>query len=204
MSRRKEMKVLVKGLTKYLKPISDEGTWKERKGKHLNISCKHKGCHMHFTFPLTPSPSGVSNTYGMVRRKLANCGLSDERFTAKMITSHSDTDYSMDEFYRFLEKQERLLTKVEGIFREDVGPSSASRYIREAKTVQKSVVTQKKPYKRKTTYFCTRRDMQITYDSYYVWASYFRRDDTQVTGFLRATRDQYQTSLAKWKKRKKK
>ena len=195
--RKKEMKVLVKALNKFLKPISDDGTWKERKGKHLNISCKYKGCHIRLTFPYSPRPSGIANSYGMVRKALAHCGLSDQRFSVKMATSSSTLDEYLHKLYDVIEQEEETLYGA--IYKEEVGTKSASRYVAEAKRKQRSVITKERPYKRKVSF--VRLNKEITYTGYWVWKTMYRRDDKERTGYIRVTKEEYENAIARWKKR---
>ena len=55
MTAKADLNKLRKGLTKFLRPICDEGTWIETSSTHGNISCKYDGCSLNFTFPHRPS-----------------------------------------------------------------------------------------------------------------------------------------------------
>jgi hypothetical protein len=197
VSKRKDIGVLVKTLKRVMEPIADKGSWKERKGKHLNIQCHYKGHHIKFTFPNSPSGgSAVKNSYAQVRRKLNECGLSDPRFSVKMITTSNDTDYLLDKLYELLDTQEQD----NKFIREDVGESSSKRYIKEARRAQRGAVSKKKPYRKRITYPFS-EDRRITYYRYYVWRTYFRRDDTEVEGFITSTKPVYDEALVMWKQR---
>ena len=198
LSTKKDIGVLVKSVKRMMEPIADKGSWKERKGKHLNIQCHYKGHHIKFTFPVSPGGQlSVKRCYAQVRRKLNECGLSDPRFSVKMITTNSDTDYLLDKLYELLDTQDNKF------IREDVGESSARRYIREARRTQRGAVSKKKPYRKRITYPIgdVRDDREISYYRYYVWRTYFRRDDTEVEGFITSTKPVYDESLVMWKQK---
>ena len=135
----------------------------------------------------------------MVRKALAHCGLADPRFSVKMATSLASStlnDY-LHKLYDVIEKEEETLYGA--IYKEEVGTKSASRYVREAHQIQRRVITQTRPYKKKVSF--VRQKKEITYTAYYVWKTMYRRDDKEKTGYIRVTKEEYENAVARWKKR---
>ena len=187
MSKKKDIGVLVKTSKKFLKPIADTGTYKERHGKHINVSFSYRGCFVKLTFPVSPrSDRAIKKAYAEVRRKLKHCGLEPPNvLKVKLITSSSDDEH-LERFYSQLDSMENEMGdpyKQEGV----------QDYLKRTTRIQRKAVrkniTNQKPYKKKITYSSNGRN--ISYIRYYVWKTLFRRDDRQSTGYYSASKGEY-------------
>ena len=63
---------------------------------------------------------------------------------------------------------------------------------------KKSLARKQKPYTRKLSYI--RDQLRMEYTGYYVWKTRYRRDDTQVVGYVGVSEDEYNKRLDHWKK----
>ena len=124
MTAKADLNKLRKGLTKFLRPICDEGTWIETSSTHGNISCKYDGCSLNFTFPHRPSKTlHMGALYKQVQQKLASCGLrAPSKLKLKMVVP-GDADYYLDQLFDFLEIQEKLFTAYSTTFSDGTGYS---------------------------------------------------------------------------------
>jgi hypothetical protein len=196
-----EIKVLRKGLEKFLEPIADKGTWNPGTTKHHRIRCKYDGCPLDFSFPKSPKKKlSMKAVYKQVKQKLAHCGLvPPSKLKLKMVVRY-DTDYYLDQLFDFLEAQEKLFTG-----RPSTGVSAAKGYIREAHKTQRarvrSLQQDKKPYKKKISY--DKVGGVVSYDRYYSWMKKKFRDGNFRQGYLQVSKGTYLEALVMWKEQNK-
>ena len=103
MSKKKDINTLIKHARKLGERVSDAGTFKERKSKHLIMKWKYEGNPFMMTFPLTPSaPSAIKNCYAQMRRKLKEIGLTPSpEFSVKLIGS-AEQEELLEEMWEHL------------------------------------------------------------------------------------------------------
>ena len=199
MSKKKDIGVLVRTSKKFLKPIADTGTYKERHGKHINVSFSYRGCFVKLTFPVSPrSDRAIKKAYAEVRRKLKHCGLEPPNvLKVKLITSPSE-DENLDRFFSQLDSMENEMGDP---YKQD----GVQDYLRQSSKIQRRSIrsnrTNQKPYKKKITYISNGHE--ISYTRYYVWKTLFRRDDRQSTGYYSASKGEYDKAVIDYKNNKK-
>ena len=194
MSTDADISKLYKLLKKYLMPICDEGSWKERSGTHRRIVCKYKGCSLNFTFAHRPKgKTKMVNVYKQVRTKLEHCGLrAPDKLKVKMVGPF-DVDRYLDGLFDSLDIQEKLFIKKDK-------QSGAGRYIREARkkqTARVRAVKGNKPYKTKVSYDVV--GGVVTYDRYYSWMKKKLSNGKKAVGYFQVDKGTYQEAVIMWR-----
>ena len=198
MTATADIKKLRKGLTKFLRPICDDGSWKETSAKHINISCKYQGCSLKFTFSLSQKSSTISAVYRTVKKTLANCGVRPPSNLKLKMVLPGDVDYYLEQLFDFLDTQEKLFTG------SNTGITDSYSYLKEAKHTQRERVKSlkgKKPYKKRISY--EKLGGLVVYERYYIWQRRKFRDGKYRKGYLQESKGTYLEALAMWKQKRK-
>lgn len=197
MTATADIKKLRKGLTKFLRPICDEGTWKETSKKHINISCKYQGCQLKFTFSLSPKSGTINSVYQTVRKTLASCGVRPPSNLKLKMVLPGDGDYYLGQLFDFLDTQEKLFTD------SNTGITESFGYLKEAKKKQRGRIKAlqgKKPYKKRISYDTL--GGLVVYERYYMWKRRKFRDGKYRNGYLQISKGAYLEALAIWRQNK--
>tara|TARA_Y100000593_G_scaffold83282_1_gene156824 strand:+ start:869 stop:1267 length:399 start_codon:yes stop_codon:yes gene_type:complete len=107
---RKDIKLLTSNFIKLVKMICDDGSYEERKSKHLVIKFKYKNNPFRQVFPITPGHGGsIKKCYAETRRNLKLMGLEvPPEFAIKMFvsTSQSKIDDLVEEIWNMTEDED--------------------------------------------------------------------------------------------------
>lgn len=190
----KDTRLLVKIIFKIYKQYGDQGTWKLREKKHAFISFTYK--QRRFSTTISFTPKNNQTQFQTVRQELRKIGLDKgnnkywKDMKAMMSRGVNDTYGEMNGYLAALDE---LIN--ENRFKSGYEKSQNS-YQKDINRVhpKQSKPKNKKPYKR-IIYLYDDWGREVQYTRYYVWRTIYRKDDTEVNGYISSTKSEFEKAM---------